>query len=591
MSNDNTIRTEMRKLNDLLVLASQDYYNNDSTLTDAEYDSLRARLVKLETEYPQLKLANSITDVVGATPIHTAKTSKHPTKMLSLDNVYDAAGIDKFLNNVRKLQPNAEIAVEPKYDGVAIRLTYSGGKFVEAVLRGDGVEGEIIPYAERILNYVPTNFETSKLIDEDFYAEVVIDRDILEKLNKVRCEIGLTPFKTARSYVSGYLRSKEANIEFKPDVVIHGVSVRGMDNDLGSRDYILTLPAHGFRISSSVTLEEMESTTGSDVLKHPVIDEILYNFPYATDGLVFKVVDYRLRQELGVTNRVPKWATAYKFPANESITVLREIKYQVSRSGTITPVGVFDPVVLGGVTITKANLCNIDEMDRLGVGVGDTITVARQAEVIPKITRVVQSANNRAEFITLCPSCGEHLFFERVDVKCYNTKCKGILVQRLCYFTSRKGMWISGLGESILQKLVDKDLIDLDLFTIYQPQFADKLRVIGLSTKVIAKLMRAIENSKKRSIESFIVALGLPDVGPKVARILTVQYLNDRYLAHHMTASDMQALADEVQLALARYIYAQTRGKKFKDSSRLEGIDIDLDSKESLAEVLAKYQK
>lgn len=578
MSNDNTIRTEMRKLNDLLVLASQDYYNKDSTLTDAEYDSLRARLVKLETEYPQLKLANTITDVVGAPPVHTAKTSKHPTKMLSLDNVYDAAGIDKFLSSIRKLQRDAFIMIEPKYDGVAVRLSYRNGVFSEAVLRGDGNEGEIIPKAENILRGIPPMLNLEGVSNIDLYAEIVISQKDLVKINDYRFEEGLSPFKNCRSYVSGYVRSKEVNLKFKPIAIVHGVG------ELTNRyEYITSaLRDSGFSVSAFKSIPDTPTVSGEVIISKlgALRRDIFNGFDiYDIDGFVLKVVDTKLRQELGVTNRVPKWATAYKFPANESVTILREIKYQVSRSGTITPVGIFDPVVLGGVTITKANLCNIDEMGRLGIGVGDTITVARQAEVIPKVTRVVQSANNRTEFATLCPSCGEHLFFEKVDVKCYNTNCKGILVQRLCYFTSRKGMWISGLGEVILQKLVDKDLIDLDLFTIYQPQFADKLRAIGLSDKVIAKLMLAIENSKKRPLENFIVALGLPDVGPKVARILTTQYLNDKYLAHNMTALDIQALANEVQLALASYIYAQTRGKKFKDSSRLEGIDIDLDSR------------
>ena len=530
------IKNKIKQLSDLINAANIAYYNTGySIMSDAEYDSLFNKLVRLEDQYlkspyPDHNQLDSPINMIGAKPmsgmgipVNDSDISKHCKQMYSLSNIYSREELIKFYAKINKLNTTG---IEPTYtyelklDGVAVRLTYLNGQLKDAALRGDGTKGEMLYEVDRYIKNIP-NTIVDKLSAQaaivEVYGEVVISKEEFGYLNKGLREKGIGEYSNIRNCVAGAIRTRLTN--FNLQFIAHGFGYIGtkdssvavqLDNP---QDYLRYL---GFSTPGNLTEDDIDN---------PGIVEQL---PFDTDGIVIKIQQHAIRELLGYTARSPRWATAYKYPPKEAVTRLTNIVYQVGRTGTITPVGIFDPVILGGVTITNANLCNKDEMGRLGIGIGDLITVTRQAEVIPKITRVVESRNNQEVFPTQCPSCDGTLQVTPgvVAIKCINefNTCKAILIQRLIHFTSRKAMDIKGLGDGIITQLVEGDLIVDDIYTIYNDDFDSRLRTLGISEKIIDKIMAKIIQSKSRPIAKFIFGLGLDGVGESRAIELAKGY-------------------------------------------------------------------
>lgn len=524
MLSHNRVHQEIKQLTELLNAASAAYYNTRiSAMTDAEYDSLYRRLELLENQHPEHTHPDSPIGKVGSKPSVGQNVSKHCMPMYSLSNVYNAEDIAKFYKRVDKLNTTGITPIytyEPKLDGIAVRLTYISGELSDAALRGDGTIGEALHDPNRFIKNIPTNINIAGLPRHkivEVYGEVVISKADFELANTRMREMGAAEYSNPRSLVAGAVR---ANLDhFNTQFIAHGfgyidtsdITIDGLLDS--SLNYLESL---GFKTPGYIDENCCYNTFYPD------------NLAFETDGVVIKVAQYDIRQALGYTAKSPRWATAFKFPPKEAVTQLTDIIYQVGRTGVITPVGIFEPVVLGGVTITNANLCNKDEMNRLGIGIGDLITVARQAEVIPKIIRVVESRNNPEVFPTQCPSCGGSLQVTPgvVAIKCVNefNTCKAILIQRLIHFTSRKAMDIKGLGDTIISQLVEKGLICDDIYTIYHDDFDSRLRTLGVSEKIISKIMAKIVQSKSRPIAKFIFGLGLDGVGESKAIELAKEY-------------------------------------------------------------------
>jgi DNA ligase (NAD+) len=514
------LKNKIKQLTDLINAANIAYYNTGySIMSDAEYDSLFNELVRLEDQYLKNPYcdhnqSDSPINKIGAKPTvsRDSNISKHCRQMYSLSNIYSREELIKFYAKINKLNTTGIEPIytyEPKLDGVAVRLTYLNGQLKDAALRGDGTKGEMLYEVDHYIKNIPVSI-VNKLSAQtavmEVYGEVVISKEDFEYLNKGLREIGAKEYSNARNCAAGVVRTRLTN--FNLQFIAHGFGYIGtkdasvevrLDNP---QDYLQYL---GFTTPGNLIEDDIDNPN--------VVDRL----PFDTDGIVIKIQQHAIRESLGYTARSPRWATAYKYPPKEAVTRLTNILYQVGRTGVITPVGVFDPVTLGGVTITNANLCNKDEMSRLGIGIGDLITVTRQAEVIPKIVRVVESANNIEVFPTKCPSCGGVLQVVPgvVAIKCINefNTCKAILAQRIIHFTSREAMDVKGLGETIIAQLVDRDLVCDDIYTIYREDFGDRLKMLGISDKIISKIIANIIKSKHKPIVKFIVGLGLEGVG------------------------------------------------------------------------------
>lgn len=523
------------------------YVLDDPEIPDADYDRMMQRLQELEKQHPQLITADSPTQRVGATPLSAFASVTHEMPMLSLDNAFNEDEMRAFDRRIReRLQDEAEIeyACEPKLDGIAVSLLYQDGLLVRAATRGDGTEGEDVTQNVRTINAVPL-----RLLGEGYPSvlevrgEIYMPRAGFEKLNETAREQGEKTFVNPRNAAAGSLRQLDARITARRPLDIGVYGVGRFDGTLPN-EHIATLEmlkTWGLHINAQVATargidecidyyRELESRRGS--------------LGYDIDGVVFKVNRRALQEELGFVARAPRWAIAYKFPAQEEMTRLNDVEFQVGRTGAVTPVARLEPVFVGGATVSNATLHNRAEIERLGVKIGDTVIVRRAGDVIPQVVSVVASKRpNDARdihFPERCPVCDSPV--EAVPGEAV-LRCDGGLVcpaqrkQAIIHFASRKALDIDGLGDKLVEQLVDRALITAvaDLFSLQQEQLQSLER---MGPKSAENLLKALEHSKKTTLAKFIYSLGIREVGETTAR----------NLARHFGTFDALANADEQAL-------------------------------------------
>lgn len=540
----NSILTQMRYLIAQLKAHNHAYYVLDNPiLEDSEYDQLRRQLVDLETANPELIQADSPISSVGDKPLPFFTQVTHTIPMLSLGNLFNFDDLQNFMRRVNDRladsQQNPEYEVELKLDGLAVSLLYDNGNFVQAITRGDGQTGEDITQNVKTIRNLPLSLGVN--IDRlEVRGEVIMPKAGFAKLNREAQSRGEKTFANPRNAAAGSLRQLDPNIAKNRPLAFFAYSVnQGLPSDIKTQSEALYwLKTLGFTISDIAvvkTAEELQSYYESVIAKRP-------DLSFEIDGTVVKVNDLALQNQLGFLSREPRWATAYKFPAETVMTRLKAVEWQVGRTGQLTPVGKLEPVNVGGVTVSNVTLHNIGEIERLDIHEGDMVSVHRAGDVIPKITRVwADERPTTAKIVTLpthCPVCDSPVILPEGEALARCTGglfCPAQQTEALIHFVSRKAMDIDGLGERWLIGFFEHGLVKTvaDIYALKNHR--DQLITLEkLGEKSVENMLSAIEKSKATTLPRFIYALGIRGVGEGTAQNLATQFGD---LAPMMSAS------------------------------------------------------
>lgn len=520
------VESRMAYLIDVLNKANVEYYVNDNpTLSDNEYDSLMDELIKLEEKYPQLKQSNSPTTKVGNEVIAAFNKVTHPTPMFSLADVFNEDEVRDFDAKVRKEVSNPEYVCELKMDGLAVSLIYKDGKFVSAATRGNGVIGEDITHNVRTIKKLPLTLH--KKVDLEVRGEIYMNKKVFNELNEKRKQENLNLFQNPRNAAAGSIRQLDSSItkERQLDIVLYHLPNT-------------TLKKHSETIE---LLKEcgLPTNPNNKICKNidEIMDYIHYwtehrpELPYEIDGIVIKVNDLAMQKTLGYTVKYPKWAVAYKFPAETVITRLDDIVCTVGRTGQITPNAVLEPIKVAGSTIRRATLHNYQYISDKDLRIGDYVYLHKAGDVIPEVVGPVKERRvNELEpyvMIDKCPICGTKLeeSTSKIDLYCPNEHCPARKVNSLIHFISRGCMNIDGLGESIVEDFYNMGIIK-DVTDIYKlkDKKEELIELEGFGSKSVSNLLISIENSKNNSLENLLNGLGINGIGAKTAKILAKKY-------------------------------------------------------------------
>ncbi|MFB0528084.1 MAG: NAD-dependent DNA ligase LigA [bacterium] len=512
------------------------YVLNQPEISDKEYDDLVKKLKQLEKQHPQLITPDSPTQRVGEKPLIGFKTVKHRVAMLSLDNTYSSEEIEEWDKRVHKGLPRekVEYVVELKIDGVGVSLTYQESVFLVGATRGDGVTGDDITQNLKTVKSIPLRFLTTEssqlphLIE--VRGEVFMEKSDFEKLNVEKKKKGEALFANPRNAAAGSLKLLDSQLTAgrKLNCFIHSFgTLEGGKVYKTHWEFLQSAKRLGLRVNPQIKL----CKNINEVISYcENWDNKRGRLGYEIDGMVIKVNSLAQQKRLGYTMKSPRWAIAYKFPAQQATTTLQDIVLQVGRTGVITPVAMLKPVECGGVTISRATLHNFDEIKRLDVRIGDRVIVERAGEVIPKIVKVVESVRKgRREIFEVpekCPECGGRITKEKeeeVAYRCINPSCPAQLERGLVHFASRNAMDIEGFGESVVEQVVRNGLVK-DFAGIYSLIKQDFLKLELFAEKRAQNLLDAIEKSKERPLARLLFALGIRHVGEKAAETLAEEF-------------------------------------------------------------------
>ena len=528
--NLNNIKKKIEKMRENILKYNQYYYtNNESLISDVEYDNLIKELKELEEQYPQFKSVESPTEKVGATNLRESKFQKitHKKPMLSLSNTYNEGEISDFIERVRKLIPEdkeLKYALELKLDGLSISVQYEKGKLVRGVTRGDGAIGEDV--TENIMEIATIPHELPEPLDLEVRGEIVLPLSNFLKLNERRMEAGEEVFANPRNAASGTLRQIDSSI----------IKERGLDSYFY---FLVDAEKYGVKTHSESIkfLEKLGfKTTGvcevlesASKLKKRIDywEKAKENLDYETDGMVIKVDELELWNILGNTTKSPRWAIAYKFPAKQVTTTMLGVTWQVGRTGKVTPVAELEEVLLSGSKVKRASLHNFHEIERKDIRIGDKVFIEKAAEIIPQVVKSIKEFRDGSEIQivepTECPVCQSPVAREegQVDIKCTNPNCPGKIKGRIEYFVSRDAMNISGFGSKMVEKMLELGFIKNagDIYSLKSHE-EELVKIEKMGKRSVEKLLESIEESKKRDYSKVLYALGIPFIGKYSGKLL-----------------------------------------------------------------------
>ena len=520
-------KEEIERLKKLINYHNNLYYNLDNPiLSDTQYDELYKQLKDLEDAYPQFRTKNSPTQRVGGKAANSFTAVTHAVPMMSLDNSYSPDDIRAWYERAEKILQRCdfEMVVEGKIDGVSCSLTYQDGQLVQAASRGDGKVGEDITANVRTIQNIPHTLLGAPMGKLEIRGEVYLNKKDLTALNELQQLKNETVFANTRNAAAGSLRQKDPALTAQRPLKFFAHSF-GTGNIAAQSfsEFIDQCKAWGF----SVCPVRTKTAQISEVIRfYNEFENSRHQLPFDVDGLVVKVNRFDEQQILGTTAKSPRWAIAFKYPAPQATTTVKNVIFSVGRSGIVTPVAELKPVPCAGVIISNATLHNFDEIKRLGVRVDDTVIIERAGEVIPKIVKVVEHKGTQ-EIVppTVCPSCGGPVYKEQEEVGyyCTNPSCPAQLRARLLHFASRDAMDIDGLGQVVMDLLLERGYIR-EFSDIYNLNFLHLLSLENFKDKRAQNLLDAIEASKQQPLSKLLFAMGIAFVGAKTAEILADRF-------------------------------------------------------------------
>jgi DNA ligase (NAD+) len=577
---DNMIEKRIKQLVDIINNAAYEYFTLDKpTLTDQEYDRYVQELILLEEKHPELILDNSPTKKVGSHIIDEFKKVSHNVSMLSLGNVFNEEDIISFDEKIKKEQITPKYVCEPKIDGLAVSLIYEKGKFVRAATRGDGFIGEDITHNVKTIKSVPLSL--TKEVDIDVRGEIYMSKESFNKLNEEKKRNNEELFANPRNAAAGSVRQLDSKIASSRnlDVFMYHLPDAekfGLKTQFETLNYLKEL---GFKVNPEIKrVENIDEVITLINTWHDKRD----NLDYEIDGIVIKIDDFKQHKQMGYTSKYPKWATAYKFPAKEVITVLKDIIFTVGRTGQITPNAILEPVRVAGSLISKATLHNEDNVINKGIMINDYVVIRKAGDVIPEVVRSLKERRTGQEIefkmIDNCPICNTKLekINDEVAHYCPNPHCDAKKIEGLIHFVSRDAMNIEGFGERITEDFYNMGYLKsvVDYYDLYKHK-EELMTKEGFGEKSINNLLESIENSKNHSLERLLFGLGIRHVGIKTAKIIASKYPNINLIinANKEELEQVRDVGPKVAESLVNYFKEETNLNIIKE---LEKRDVNL---------------
>ncbi|HEL0622709.1 NAD-dependent DNA ligase LigA [Streptococcus equi subsp. zooepidemicus] len=536
------MKKRIRELTKLLNQYRQEYYTNDApSVSDSEYDKLYRELVELEQTYPAYILKDSPTQLVGGTILTGFQKYQHQYPLFSLQDAFSREELNAFDQRIKSAFPDAEYLAELKIDGLSISLAYEAGVLKVGATRGDGTIGENI--TENIKNIKDIPKRLSRALDVTIRGEAYMSRQAFKTINEERQENGEPEFANPRNAAAGTLRQLDTRIVAKRQLATFLYQEVGLETADSQQKTLERLADLGFSVNSHYLL----SSSMNDIWDFiQSIEATREELPYEIDGVVVKVNQLAIQEELGFTVKAPRWAIAYKFPAEEKEAEIVSVDWTVGRTGVVTPTANLTPVQLAGTTVSRATLHNVDYIAEKDIRIGDTVVVYKAGDIIPAVLRVVEAKRSNQTPMpipTACPSCQSQLvhFEDEVALRCINPLCPSLVQRSLEHFASRQAMNIAGLGPAVVEKLYSAGLVH-DVADIYQLALEDLLTLDGIKEKSAEKLLSAIEQSKANSAEKLLFGLGIRHIGAKASRLILETY-GDLETLLSVTAEELAQIA------------------------------------------------
>ena len=517
-------KEEYEKNIEKLISWAKAYYVDDEPIaSDEEYDKLARECLEFENNNKNLINPNSPNRRVGGAILKGFKKANHLSRMWSQEDIFNDKELEDWIKRASKVGENLEFFCQPKFDGASLNLIYENGILKQAITRGDGEVGEDVTQNAMTIQSIPLEISEKSLIE--IRGEVVIKKSDFEAINIERLKKSEVTFANPRNAAAGSLRQLDSSITSKRKLFFNawGVGQNSLNFEKTSQmmDYIFSL---GFVKTPMQTLvkniDDIKKLYENMIKKRDT-------FPMLLDGMVIKIDDITTQQDLGFTQKFPRWSCAYKFPAVEKTTKLKNIILQVGRTGVVTPVAIVEPVLIEGAIIERATLHNFDEIKRLDLKINDEIIIIRSGDVIPKITKVLKDrrTGNEKEILkpTICPDCSSELLIEDIMIKCQNLDCPSRVVNSIIYFASKNCLNIDGLGDKIVELLVNEKKI-FDILDLYSLKYEDLENLEGFKEKKINNLLNAIENSKNSELHRVLTALGIEHIGEVASKSICSKF-------------------------------------------------------------------
>ncbi|MCC9884281.1 NAD-dependent DNA ligase LigA [Streptococcus agalactiae] len=525
------MENRMNELVSLLNQYAKEYYTQDNpTVSDSQYDQLYRELVELEEQHPENILPNSPTHRVGGLVLEGFEKYQHEYPLYSLQDAFSKEELIAFDKRVKAEFPTAAYMAELKIDGLSVSLTYVNGVLQVGATRGDGNIGENITENLKRVHDIPLHLDQS--LDITVRGECYLPKESFEAINIEKRANGEQEFANPRNAAAGTLRQLNTGIVAKRKLATFLYQEASPTQKETQDDVLKELESYGFSVNHHRLISSSMEKIWDFI---QTIEKDRVSLPYDIDGIVIKVNSLAMQEELGFTVKAPRWAIAYKFPAEEKEAEILSVDWTVGRTGVVTPTANLTPVQLAGTTVSRATLHNVDYIAEKDIRIGDTVVVYKAGDIIPAVLNVVMSKRNQQEVMLipkLCPSCGSELvhFEDEVALRCINPLCPNQIKERLAHFASRDAMNITGFGPSLVEKLFDAHLI-ADVADIYRLSIEDLLTLDGIKEKSATKIYHAIQSSKENSAEKLLFGLGIRHVGSKASRLLLEEFGNLRQLS------------------------------------------------------------
>ncbi|WP_041165677.1 NAD-dependent DNA ligase LigA [Streptococcus agalactiae] len=525
------MENRMNELVSLLNQYAKEYYTQDNpTVSDSQYDQLYRELVELEEQHPENVLPNSPTHRVGGLVLEGFEKYQHEYPLYSLQDAFSKEELIAFDKRVKAEFPTASYMAELKIDGLSVSLTYVNGILQVGATRGDGNIGENITENLKRVHDIPLHLDQS--LDITVRGECYLPKESFEAINIEKRANGEQEFANPRNAAAGTLRQLNTGIVAKRKLATFLYQEASPTQKETQDDVLKELESYGFSVNHHRLISSSMEKIWDFI---QTIEKDRISLPYDIDGIVIKVNSLAMQEELGFTVKAPRWAIAYKFPAEEKEAEILSVDWTVGRTGVVTPTANLTPVQLAGTTVSRVTLHNVDYIAEKDIRIGDTVVVYKAGDIIPAVLNVVMSKRNQQEVMLipkLCPSCGSELvhFEDEVALRCINPLCPNQIKERLAHFASRDAMNITGFGPSLVEKLFDAHLI-ADVADIYRLSIEDLLTLDGIKEKSATKIYHAIQSSKENSAEKLLFGLGIRHVGSKASRLLLEEFGNLRQLS------------------------------------------------------------